>query len=243
MEIIKNIAKEILYRSLWGVAKRVFLFLLPYVFIFSLTFIVVISIFGAITAEDIPGAEDVMRYVEENRAPVVSKYGLEENHFLKWGIPLAIDLYVRNFDGDIDMRRIERVTEDLKPLFEYENYTEKEWHKETINDENGMDIEWVLYETDVKLLVRAEDVNGITEYKYREVYEESENVRKRYMVLDGKTFSRVMPSRLCRVLAREAGKDVGDITPRDEEMVLNTAENLMSGEGGEENLKFLLEGK
>mgnify|MGYP000221124821 CR=1 FL=1 len=163
-EALKNVVKRLILYSLKRVFKRVLLILLPYLFIFIVSVVVILSVFGAAPVES--GAErdkeQVISMVERVEPEIKSEYGQEQDFDLDWGIVYAVEMYANGWKRNIDMERIKRIIEGLKPEFSYREYIEKTCYYDESNH---------LYrevEHPVTLLIEVDTYKGRYVFSYRE---------------------------------------------------------------------------
>ncbi|SHF30667.1 Murein DD-endopeptidase MepM and murein hydrolase activator NlpD, contain LysM domain [Thermoanaerobacter uzonensis DSM 18761] len=187
--ILRNRVKNIISRYLWKAVKPVLLTFLPYLIIMGLVILILLSIFGAASSQTVEGKEKVKKYVESIKPEAVSKYKQEENFQLPWGIVYAVEEYANGWSKDVDMERVKRITDDLKPEFEYMDYTEKIVRTgfEVDADGNVNPKEEVIY-VPVKLLTQVRTYEGIYVFEYQEVTEVKGNESHTYMALKGMEF-------------------------------------------------------
>jgi len=201
--ILKNAVKNIISRYLWKAVKPVLLTFLPYLTIMILVILILLSIFGAAPKQTAEGKEKVKKYVESIKPEAVSKYKQEENFQLPWGLVYAVEEYANGWRKDVDMARVKRIADGLKPEFEYMDYTEKIVRTgfEVDADGNVNPKEEVIY-VPVKLLTQARTYEGIYVFEYQEVTDIKGNESHTYMALKGMEFYEDY-SKLDAVIARE----------------------------------------
>lgn len=201
--ILKNRVKNIISRYLWKAVKPVLLTFLPYLIIMGLVILILLSIFGAAPKQTAEGKEKVKKYVESIKPEAVSKYKQEESFQLPWGLVYAVEEYANGWRKDVDMVRVKRIAERLKPEFEYINYTEKivTVGFEADAEGNVTAKEEVTY-VPVKLLTQVRTYEGIYVFEYQEVTDVKGNESYTYMALKGMEFYEDY-SKLDAVIARE----------------------------------------
>lgn len=187
--ILKNRVKNIISRYLWKAVKPVLLTFLPYLIIMGLVILILLSIFGAAPKQMAEGKEKVKKYVESIKPEVISKYRQEENFQLPWGIVYAVEEYANGWSKDVDMTRVRRITEGLKPEFEYMDYTEKiVTVRFEVNAEGNVTAKEEVAYAPVKLLTQVRTYEGIYVFEYQEVTDVKGNESRTYMALKGMEF-------------------------------------------------------
>ncbi|HHY80752.1 MAG TPA: peptidoglycan DD-metalloendopeptidase family protein [Thermoanaerobacter sp.] len=201
--ILKNRVKNIISRYLWKAVKPVLLTFLPHLIIMGLVILILLSIFGAAPKQTAEGKEKVKKYVESIKPEVISKYRQEENFRLPWGIVYAVEEYANDWSKDVDMTRVKRIAEGLKPEFEYMDYTEKivTVRFEVDAEGNVTAKEEVAYVA-VKLLTQVRTYEGIYVFEYQEMTDVKGNESRTYMALKGMEFYEDY-SKLDAVITRE----------------------------------------
>jgi len=174
--MVREILKKIAYRSLWRVSKKILFFFMPFLLIFLLTFGIVLSIFGAGPSDNrfAEVKKEIAGYVNSIDYDAVSKYGQENGYKLDWGIVFALEMYANGWRSQIDMDRVKRMAELLKPEFEYTDYTEKRV-RYTISGEEI--VEYI----PVKILTQVHTYKGIYSFEYKEITEKGADYEYRYL--------------------------------------------------------------
>jgi len=217
VKVIGNIAKEILYRSIFRVLKKVLCIFSPFILLSLLAVVMILSVFGAAPVEgEDPARAEVKNYVESMELENRCKYGQEDEFRLPWGIVYAVERYAGEWQMEPDMARVDRVCDRLRPEFKYMEYTEKKVVTTIYYGKTGSRTHTEKYKKEVELLVEADTYEGKYRLKYREVtdvdrrvYRDDEGkVRKEiiteytYMKPDGREFIQNY-SRLDTVIADE----------------------------------------
>lgn len=110
-----------------------------FLILISFGVIVALGIFGAAYGDSTvsANAETAKRIVSSLNPPVISSDKMEEQFFLPWAIPYALQLYAKNWDDTLDKDMIVNITKDLNPVFTYFDYDEVTQVWESVKDENG----------------------------------------------------------------------------------------------------------
>lgn len=181
--MVREILKEIAYRSLWRVSKKILFFFMPFILIFVLTFGIVLSIFGAGPSDNrfSEVKREIAEYVSTIDCGVVSKYGQEKDYRLDWGIVFALEMYANGWSAKIDMDRVKRMAELLKPEFEYADYTEQKIFY-------ASDGKKIVESIPVKILTQVQTYKGIYSFEYKEVNEKGADYEYKYLKPAGVEF-------------------------------------------------------
>lgn len=203
---IKRIAGKMIRRSLLRFVKKIMIIFSPYVFMFLLVSLVVLSLFGALPEKADPGRAKVKEFVSKQEISVVSKYGQERDFVLPWGLVYAVLGFADGWAREPDMTRAARVHESLQPVFTYEDYDERFVTTYYETDEEGNVYSYtVTMWVRVKLLVQASTFEGIHIFHYEEVTETEGDTEHTYMRPAGREFLRDY-ARLDACLAAELGR-------------------------------------
>lgn len=136
-EYLKRAAKRRILHFL--VTNPYFWLIAGFLILISFGVIVALGIFGAAYGDSTvsANAETAKRIVSSLNPPVISSDKMEEQFFLPWAIPYALQLYAKNWDDTLDKDMIVNITKDLNPVFTYFDYDEVTQVWESVKDENG----------------------------------------------------------------------------------------------------------
>jgi murein DD-endopeptidase MepM/ murein hydrolase activator NlpD len=172
MGVLKNAAKEILYRSMLRALKRVLLFFSPFLVPVALATVTILAVFGAAPVEGRDQARaTVKNHVENMKIEQRCKYGQEEEFRLPWGVVYAVECYAGEWQAEPDTARVARVSDALAPVFRYIRYTEAVSTEYMDYDENGSVVSRreEKDKAEVELLDRAITYQGVYTFIYQEV--------------------------------------------------------------------------
>lgn len=115
----------------WGALVLFFLFLMGAGFLFAF--------FGDAPQDKVVqnNALEAAQIVSLTNPSVESYNKAEENFFLPYGIPYAIQLYARDWDDTLDKEMVKNIAVDLKPVFDYFEYNEPTEVWESWYDQKG----------------------------------------------------------------------------------------------------------
>jgi len=98
-----------------------------------------LGIFGAAYGDNTVAANGrtVQQMMPVLNPPVLSSDKMEEQFFLPWAVPYALQLYARDWNDTLDRNMIVNITKDLNPVFTYFDYDEVTQVWESIRDKDG----------------------------------------------------------------------------------------------------------
>jgi len=132
-----------------------------------------LGIFGAAYGDNTVAANGrtVQQMMPVLNPPVLSSDKMEEQFFLPWAVPYALQLYARDWDDTLDEDMVRAIVNDLNPRFQYIDYTKvvKHWEKRW-NEEQK---QWVTYYWEDKIpekfITVADTYAGVYVLRYKEV--------------------------------------------------------------------------
>ncbi len=110
-----------------------------FLLLISFGVIVTLGIFGAAYGDSAvsANAQTAKIIVSSLKPPVISSDKMEEQFFLPWAVPYALQLYARDWDDTLDKDMVADITKDLNPVFTYFDYDEVTQVWESVKDKDG----------------------------------------------------------------------------------------------------------
>ncbi|SFE02020.1 Transglycosylase SLT domain-containing protein [Thermoanaerobacter thermohydrosulfuricus] len=178
---LKRAAKRRILHFL--VTNPYFWLIAGFLILISFGVIVTLGIFGAAYGDSTvsANAETSKSIVSSLNPPVISSDKMEEQFFLPWAIPYALQLYAKNWDDTLDKDMIVNITKDLNPVFTYFDYDEVTQVWESIKDKNGnWQTKYYEIRTPKKYISHVSTYSGIYELHYQVQFTENHTETEKY---------------------------------------------------------------
>jgi murein DD-endopeptidase MepM/ murein hydrolase activator NlpD len=166
-DYIKNAVKRYILRSL--VTNPYFWIILIFLSLIFFGIFTVLGIFDAAYQDNTVAANGrmVQQMMPALNPPVLSSDKMEEQFFLPWAVPYALQLYARDWDDTLDKDMITNITKDLNPVFTHFDYDEVTQVWESIKDKDGnWQTKYYEIRTSRKYISQVNTYAGIYELHY-----------------------------------------------------------------------------
>ncbi|WP_052210484.1 peptidoglycan DD-metalloendopeptidase family protein [Thermoanaerobacter sp. YS13] len=217
---IKNALKRYIIRNL--IRSPHFWIILIFLSLLSFGIFTVLGIFDATYQDSTVAAngKTVQQIMPTLNPPVQSSDRMEEQFFLPWAIPYALQLYARDWNDTLDKDMIVNITKDLNPIFTYFDYDEVTQVWESTKDKNGnWQTKYYEVRTPKKYISYVNTYAGIYEFHYTLQFTENHTESADYKKYT-KTFCLTKTgmdfypdwTRLDAAIAKYAGSKTGNFT-------------------------------
>jgi murein DD-endopeptidase MepM/ murein hydrolase activator NlpD len=217
-DYMKNALKGYIFRTL--IKSPHFWIILIFLSLLSFGIFTVLGIFDAAWQDNAVAANGrtVQQMMPALNPPVLSSDKTEEQFFLPWAVPYALQLYARDWNDTLNKDMIVNITKDLNPVFTYFDYDEVTQVRESIRGKDGnWQTKYYEIRTPKKYISCVNTYAGIYEFRYTpqfsENYTETADYKKHtktfYLAKTGMDFYPDW-TRLDAAIAKYAGSKTGN---------------------------------